>query len=146
MRDLRLIPAALFVAFPAAAQIEDAFAQFEARCLTPMEAVEASDTDGLTLTAEDSDSQTWMADAGAWRLSQSTPEALIQFCAIHGAFGTEVDDWVRAALDSGRYRPIDSADPAIQLLQSTTWREPLIEVEIDREGARLTVIETNLES
>ncbi len=157
-RYLRYIPGISTVylcaglAAPASAQIGDTFAQFQARCLTPMAEVRESETQGLTLMASDAHREMWMADFRDWQMVVSTPDAVVQFCAIHGAFGTEVDDWVRQVLADGTYIPVPRADPADgvapQTLQSTTWREPRIEVEIDRtsEPRSLTVIETVLES
>ena len=135
--------ATLCFAQVAAAQINDTFAQFEARCLTPMLEVRESDTFGLRLMAEDAEQQMWMADFRDWQLVRTTPEAVVQFCALHGAFGEEAEVWSREAVASGDWIRIDRTP---ETLQSTFQREPLIEVEIDREGPSLTVIETNLES
>ena len=148
IRHALVIGTGVALGAPASAQIEDAFAQFEARCLTPMAEVRASDTLGLNLMASDADSEMWMMDFREWQLVRSTPEAVIQFCSVYGVFGEEVNDWVREALASERYIPIPRDAPAPQTLQSTTWREPRIEVEIDRtsEPMSLTVIETGLES
>lgn len=136
---------ALGLAAPAEAQIRDAFAVFQDRCLTPMAEVRESDTFGLLLVAADDDDEMWMAHFREWQLIRSTSEAVVQFCAVHGEFGAEVDAWAEAAVASGEYIRIDRVP---ETLQSTTWREPLIEVEIDRDAVpmRLTVIETNLES
>lgn len=140
------------LAAPVSAQIQDTFAVFQARCLTPMAEVRETDTFGLHLLAADEDSEMWMADFREWQLVHSTPEAVIQFCTVHGVFGNEVNDWVREVLENGTFIPVPRADPlngvAPQTLQSTTWREPRIEVEIDRtsEPMSLTVIETVLES
>ena len=136
---------AVLLATPAAAQIQDTFAVFEARCLTPMLEVRDTDTSGLNLIAEGNGEEIWMAHFREWQLVRSTPEAAVQFCAVHGAFGTEVEVWVEAAVASGNWIRIDRVP---ETLQSTFLREPLIEVEIDRDAmpTRLTVIETNLES
>ncbi|OAN77344.1 hypothetical protein A8B78_14605 [Jannaschia sp. EhC01] len=130
---------------PALAQVEDTFAQFEARCLTPMVEVRDSDTLGLTLMAADAVQETWMAEFREWQLVRSTPEAVVQFCAVFGPFGAEVDAWAEAARASGDWIRIDRTP---ETLQSTFLREPRIEVEIDRSAmpTSLTVIETNLES
>lgn len=133
------------VAAPAFAQIEDTFAQFEARCLTPMLEVRESDTRGLILMASDAEREMWRADFRDWQLERSTPGAVIQFCAVHGVFGAEVAAWVETALASENWIRIDRTP---ETLQSTFLREPRIEVEIDRTRTpmSLTVIETVLES
>lgn len=137
---------------PASAQIEDTFRAFQARCLTPMIEVRASDTGGLTLGGEASDRQMWITDDQDWMLVNSTEEARAQFCVVIGDFGAEVDGWIEAALTSGDWVRVET-DVEIwgayaEILQSTTLREPRIEVAIDRDAVTpsLTVIETNLES
>lgn len=139
------VAALLLLASPAAAQIEGTFAVFQARCLTPMVEVRESDTIGLHLMVEGNGEEMWMAHFRDWQLVHSTPEAVVQFCAVYGAFGVEVDVWADVAVASGNYIRTDR-EP--ETLQSTFLREPLIEVEIDRDAMpmRLTVIETNLES
>jgi len=135
----------IWMAASVSAQAEDTFEVFEARCLTPMAEVRNNDTSGLHMVAEDDGSETWMAPSREWQLVRSTTEAVVQFCAVHGTFGVDVDAWVEAAIADERYIRIDRVP---ETLQSTTWREPLIEVEIERDTTpmRLTVVETNLES
>ncbi|ABD56925.1 hypothetical protein [Jannaschia sp. CCS1] len=145
MGDLRLILLAIAVAAPAQAQVSDAFAQFEARCLTPMLEVRDSDTDGLILMVDGVDEQMWMAHFRDWQLVRSTSDAVVQFCSVFGVFGPEVAAWADAEVASGNWIRIDRTP---ETLQSTFQREPLIEVEIDRDASPmgLTVVETNLES
>ena len=133
------------LATPASAQIEDTFAVFQARCLTPMLEVRETDTFGLHLVADGNGEEMWMAPFREWQLVHSTPEAVIQFCAVHGVFGAEVEAWSEGVIADGSYIRIDRVPTT---LQSTTLREPRIEVEIDRDAMpmSLTVIETNLES
>lgn len=130
---------------PASAQTSDTFAEFQARCLTPMVDVRDTDVSGLTRVPHRAAWETWRLDDAQWEMQRALPEAVVQYCVINGPFGGEVDVWVEAALGSGNYVAIDRTP---QTLQSTFLREPLIEVEIDRDAERpsLTVIETNLES
>ena len=125
------------------AAVADTFSEFEARCLTPMIEVRESDTSGLSLIEEMAGRETWVAAGQDWHLTQAATDAVVQYCAIHGAFGAEVDDFAEAAIASGDWVRIDRAP---ETLQSVFLREPVIEVEIDRAGGSLTVIETNLES
>ena len=108
-----------------------------------MSEVRASDVAGLSLLEEMAGRETWVAAGQDWHLTQAAADAVVQYCAIHGAFGAEVDAWAEEAVASGKWERVDR-EP--ETLQSTTWREPVLEVEIDRAGESLTVIETNLES
>ncbi|MEJ6390268.1 hypothetical protein [Gymnodinialimonas ulvae] len=117
--------------------------EFQMRCLTPMIEVRESDTSGLSLIEDMAGRETWVAEGQDWHLSRASADAVVLFCAIHGTFGTEVDAFAETALASGDWVRIDRVP---ETLQSVFLREPLIEVEIDREGGSLTVIETNLES
>ncbi|GAB5449443.1 hypothetical protein [Gymnodinialimonas sp.] len=100
----RAVACGLGVARSASAQAGDLFAQFQTRGLTPM------------------------AELRDWQMGTTTPEAVAQFCAIHGALGLE--------------------GVAPQTLQSTAWRAPRIEAQIDRvrEPVGLRVLETVRES
>lgn len=128
---------------PSQAQATDSLAEFQTRCLTPMLEVRETDVSGLIRSPHRAAWETWRMDGAGWELQRALPGAIIQYCAINGPFGTDVDDWAEAAVAAGDWVAIDRTP---QTLQSTFQREPLIEVEIDREGPSLTVIETNLES
>lgn len=128
---------------PAYAQSTDVFIEFQARCLTPMLEVRDSDISGLNLLEDMATRETWVSADADWHLSRSAPDAVVAFCTVHGAIGAEVDTWAEAAAASGEWIRLELAR---ETLQSTYQREPVIEVEIDREGESLTVIETNLES
>lgn len=116
---------------------------FETRCLTPMVEVRDTVTDGLTRIPHRAAWESWVPEDGDWELRRALPGAVVQYCAILGPLGPEVDNWAEAAIASGDYTRIDRVP---ETLQSTFLREPRIEVEIDREAPSLTVIETNLES
>ena len=144
MIDLRRSCAVLVaLAVPAGAASAGTLAAFEARCLTPMVEVRESDVAGLRLLEEMAGRETWVAAGQDWHLTQAAPDAVVQYCAIHGAFGAEVDAWAEAAIASGDWVRVERVP---ETLQSVFLREPVIEVEIDRAGGSLTVIETNLES
>ena len=131
---------------PASAQIAPTLAEFEQRCLVPMIEVRDTVVDGLTRIPHRAAWESWVPETGAWELRRALPEAVVQFCAIHGAFGAEVDQWVAGAIASEMFEHVDRPAPAPETLQSVFIREPLIEIEIDRAVPSLTVIETNLES
>ncbi|UWQ95571.1 hypothetical protein K3728_18245 [Rhodobacteraceae bacterium M385] len=137
--------AALALAAPASAQIEGGFEAFQARCLTPMLEVRETDVTGLTRVPHRAAWETWRPDDAAWELQRALPGAVVQYCAINGPIEAEVAPWAEAAVASGDYIRIDR-EP--YTLQTTTLREPRLEIEIDREATpmHLTVIETNLES
>lgn len=138
--------AAVFVtclAAPASAQEMDTLVEFQARCLTPMIEIYETDVSALTRIPHRSTWELWVLDGVAWHLRRAMPDAAVQYCSIHGAFGEEVDLWAEGAIASGDFIRIDR-EP--ETLQSTFLREPLIEIEIDRRVPSLTVIETNLES
>lgn len=138
-----LVGALLAASTPASAQITNTFAEFQTRCLTPMIEVRDTDVSGLTRIPHRAAWESWVAEGADWELRRALPVAVIQYCAIRGAFGAEVDGWAEAAIASGDWIRIDRVP---ETLQSTFLREPLIEVEINRTRPSLTVIETNLES
>jgi len=134
---------AIAIAMAASSAAADALDVFEARCLIPMIEVRDSDVGGLTRIPHRAAWESWVPEGGAWELRRALPGAEVQYCAIHGPLGAGVDAWIEGAVASGDYIAVDRVP---ETLRSTFLREPVIEVEIDREAPSLTVIETDLES
>lgn len=111
------------MASPAAAG-EELWAVFEARCLLPFEHLSLPDTGGLTR-----DGETWLGDPFPVILTPGT-------CAVTGA---QPDDLGVRLAARDEYVSVGEG-----VWQSTTWREPRIEVEALPDG--YLVRETDLES
>ncbi len=120
------------------------FAEFEARCLTPMVEVRETGVDGLERIPHRAAWESWVPAEGDWELRRALPGAVVQYCAIIGEYTqAESEAWVETVVASGDYEVIET-EPL--RLHSTFIREPVIEVEFDILVPSVTVIETNLES
>ncbi len=138
---------------PASAQTSNTFTEFQTRCLTPMLEVRESDTTGLIRVSNEGAVEVWRAATEPWELRRAASGDSPQFCAIAGVgLGFEPYVWADAVVTRGEFVDVsDITDPnAPMIFQSTTLREPRIEVEIEMLSNGgcpcLTVIETNLES
>ena len=141
------------LASPAAA-MDGLWDFFESRCLTPYEHIALPDLRGLT---EVEDSLTWANAANRpdgwsiWREAETGFEIIVtpSMCGVFGAVDpSEGAAWVEQVLADGSYINVTEPDEgAPHVLQSTTWREPRIEVEYHWfRQASLFVRETDLEA
>ena len=115
----------LVIGVPGAAWADPVWDGFAARCLTPYETMAEPVTEGLS-AGED----------GVWEGDGVVLEVADDTCAVRGAEPGDLSGLLAGFED---YEEVDDG-----VWQSTTWREPRIEVEALEDG--YLVRETDLES
>ena len=120
--------------------------QFESRCLERYEHVFAADLRGLELASIEDGVETWTdGDVTLRRAVSGGPH--LSFCQIVGEIEEgPLAEWLASV--EGQYFDVSpDAAYAPEVWQSTTWREPRIEVVVIRHAEQsLMVTETDLES
>ncbi len=112
----------------------DAWADFETRCLLPMEAMSDPDVSGLTVN-NISTSANGQSSSGFYRDDSDRPWQVMRaadatFCGVrgnldeHGEIALAVTHWLESAFGDRRYTTIGPLK-----LQSTDWRSPPLVVE-----------------
>lgn len=147
---LRMIKPALLALALAGSAEAGAWEEFEARCLVPMENVVQANTDGLALGDTFDDGRFWENRREGWSLAFGEREGL-STCTLFvsdahsDALATGFATWVADVTALERYTAQGEAS-----VQSTTWREPRIEVHFrpaqGRVQAQAWVTEVNIEA
>lgn len=127
---------------------------FETRCIAPIEEIEEIDISGLSAKPDIENAQVFHDADGLFTLLRDKIGAgKSNFCRITDFYDLQAGDaferWAGMALSDGRYEMKQNSGPAI-LLQSTFWREPRVEIEVDFLGLTgqrfFEIRETDLES
>ncbi len=158
-RDLRFAAtfAAVLLALLATAAQADAWKEFEARCLTPMEEVSLALPDDLEADGHfknDGDTYSTYAFAGFGIAISDGRGDRPHWCfvstepAASQVFQERADAWRSSAIAEETYELIGELDPGFHL-RSTEWREPRIDVVLTMGDAgtsfNMRVEETDLE-
>lgn len=132
----------------------DVWEEFEARCLVPMENIEAPLTADLeTETTAEQDGRmatTYVMDAtnSDTLFFVITEEGGKLVCGMMNvAIGQTPNSTVQDLVASGRYALVGRKEGEAYIFRSETWREPVLEVELRSDGERVTWIvrDTELE-
>ncbi len=128
--------------------VAGAWDEFQARCLTPMEALFPPISDGLTLIEEVDDEARFDLTGGERFVIELAPEDGTIACHVATAMPeaeTAFDQWIAEVLAGERYVPVEDAS---NLWHSNMWIEPVIGAEKRKSDGRviLRMVETDLES
>ena len=136
---------AIFMLIPGAVQA-GAWEEFQARCLTPYEAMFPPIFDGLEEVAADADSSTYLLPGGAKLVIDLVPDGGFSACYLRDPSGQSeqaFDQWINEAVSTQSY-----VEMGENLWYSYQWIEPVLAVSKRREGDAviLQILETDLES
>lgn len=154
LAQFALAPLAGLAAPGAAIAGPDIWKSFESRCIGPLEAIEPANIDGLVEDGVDTRLESYRDPAGFFTLERdrivSSKSNLCRLTAFYDKkTGPAFEAWARMVIADGHYQMIENSRPSL-LLESTIWREPRIQVEVDFLGLTgrpfLEVRETDLES
>lgn len=143
MIKILVILALMQIPLPARA---GAWEEFQARCLTPYEAMFPPILDGLERIEADVDTPTYLLPGGAKLVINLVPDEGFSSCYLSDPSGRSeraFDQWIKEAVSTQSYVEMGG-----NLWHSYQWIEPVLAVSKRREGDTviLQVLETDLES